>query len=265
MSKQQLRSLTEEQVAQFKLNGFLTVENVLTPEEVETIAAHSDLIAAGKAENIPSTSIQIEPAITQSGKPIENQVLSVRKLYNLAVYDDIMWSHVTNPKVVDVIADLLGTDDIKMYGDQFFMKAPKGVGSAQQWHQDSASWRDIFPMDLVSAWTALDHATEENGCLNFLPGTHRWGMVRGERLSVFLDDLGGEQWPMVPAPLAPGSISFHHSLTLHMSNANLSGKRRRGYAIHYMRASSWKDESVTDAPKMPPFKSVRGRSFSGRV
>ena len=83
MSKQQLRSLTEEQVAQFKLNGFLTVENVLTPEEVETIAAHSDVIAAGKAENIPSTSIQIEPAVTQSGKPIENQVLSVRKLYNL--------------------------------------------------------------------------------------------------------------------------------------------------------------------------------------
>ena len=265
MSKQQLRTLTEEQVAQFKLNGFLTVENVLTPEEVETIAAHSDVIAAGEAENIPSTSIQIEPAVAQSGKPIDNQVLSVRKLYNLAVYDDIMWSHVTNPKVVDIIADLLGTDDIKMYADQFFMKAPKGVGSAQRWHQDSASWRDIFPMDLVSAWTALDHATEENGCLNFLPGTHRWGMVRGEQLSVFLDDLGGEQWPVVPAPLTPGSISFHHSLTLHMSNANLSGKRRRGYAIHYMRASSWKDESVTDAPKVPPFKQVRGRSYAGRV
>ena len=265
MSKQQLRSLTEEQVAQFRLNGFLTVENVLTPEEVDTIAAHSDVIAAGEAKNIPSTSIQIEPSVAQSGKPIDNQVLSVRKLYNLAVYDDVMWSHVTNPKVVDIIADLLGTDDIKMYADQFFMKAPKGVGSAQRWHQDSASWRDIFPMDLVSAWTALDHATEENGCLNFLPGTHRWGMVRGEQLSVFLDDLGGEQWPIVPAPLTPGSISFHHSLTLHMSNANQSGERRRGYAIHYMRASSWKDDSVTDAPKVPPFKSVRGRSFPGRV
>ena len=190
MSKQQLRSLTEEQVAQFKLNGFLTVENVLSTEEVETIAAHSDFIAAGKAENIPSTSIQIEPAVRDSGKPIDNQVLSVRKLFNLAVYDDIMWSHVTNPRIVDIIADLLGTDDIKMYADQFFMKSPKGVGSAQQWHQDSASWRDIFPMDLVSAWAALDHATEENGCLNFLPGTHRWGMVRGDRLKVFLGRPG---------------------------------------------------------------------------
>ena len=68
MSMQQLRTLTEEQVAQFKLNGFLAVENVLSTEEVETLAAHSDLIAAGKAKNIPDTSIQIEPAIRKNGK-----------------------------------------------------------------------------------------------------------------------------------------------------------------------------------------------------
>ena len=67
------------------------------------------------------------------------------------------------------------------------------------------------------------------------------------------------------APLRSGSISFHHSLTLHRSGANQSATRRRGYAVHYMRATSFKDESVTDAPKMPPFKQVRGRSFPGRV
>ena len=120
-------------------------------------------------------------------------------------------------------------------------------------------------MDLVSAWTSIDHATEENGCLNFIPGTHRWGMMRNERVKLFIADFGGNEWPIVPVPLRPGSISFHHSLTLHMSKANQSAKRRRGYTVHYMRATSWRDESVTDAPKMPPFKSVRGRSFPGRV
>lgn len=62
-----------------------------------------------------------------------------------------------------------------------------------------------------------------------------------------------------------GSVSFHHSLILHMSGPNLSDQRRRGYAVHYMRASSWKDEEVTDAPKMPPFRQVSGRSFPGCV
>ena len=88
-------------------------------------------------------------------------------------------------------------------------------------------------------------------------------MLRGERLAPFVADLESGGWPIRPAPLRAGSISFHHSLTLHQSNANLTGTRRRGYAVHYMRATSWRDEAVTDAPKMPPFKQVRGTVFSG--
>ena len=263
--KQETFSLTEDQITQFKLNGFLVVEDVLSAAEVETLSNHTDLIAAGEAENIPGTSIQLEAVFREGAKPVANQVLSVRKLYNLAVYDAVMWTHVCNPKIVNIIAALLGTSDIKMYGDQLFMKAPEGVGTAQRWHQDSASWRDIFPKDLVTAWTAIDHATMENGCLNFVPGTHRWGMMRGEQLTPFLGDLGSDAWPIVPVPLKPGSISFHHSLTLHQSGPNHSSTRRRGYAVHYMRATSRKDESVTDAPKMPPFKQVCGRSWPGRV
>ena len=49
----------------------------------------------------------------------------MRKLYNIAVYDPVMWEHATNPKIVDIIAALLGTDDLKMYEDQLFMKAPE--------------------------------------------------------------------------------------------------------------------------------------------
>ena len=259
-----LRSLTVEQVSQFKLNGFLVVEDVLSKEETEMLAAHTDLIAAKKVDRIPNTSIELEKIFDHGDRPVTNQILSVRKLYNLAVYDQMMWEHATHTKIVNIIADLLVTDDIKMYGDQLFMKAPE-TGTAQGWHQDSASWRDIFPMDLVTAWTAIDHATKANGCLNFVPGTHRWGMMQSNRLKPFLSDLGSGQWPIVPVPLRPGSISFHHSLTLHMSHANHSGHRRRGYAVHYMRATSWRDESVTDAPKVPPFKQVCGRSFPDRV
>ena len=264
MSQESLRRLPPKRIEQFKLSGFLQVEHVLSAEEVEILAARSDLIAGGNAAHIPETSIQLEKVFRSGEQALEDQVLAVRKLYNLAVYDEVMWTHACNPKIVDIVAALLGTDDIKMYGDQLFMKAP-GTGTAQAWHQDSASWRDILPMDLVTAWTAIDPADEDNGCLNFVPGTHRWGMLKSPRVEPLLEDFGSAAWPIVPAPLAAGSISFHHSLTLHQSNANKSGRRRRGYAVHYMRASSYWDESVQDAPKMPPFKQVRGRSFEGRV
>ena len=262
--KQKLRALSPAAVEGFQLDGFLKVEDVLTASEVNALGEHADLIAAGKAPHIPASSLQLEPVFRDGGAAVADRVLATRKLFNMAVYDDLLWAHVTNPAVVDIVADLLGTDDLKMYGDQLFMKSPV-TGSAQPWHQDSASWRDIFPMDLVTAWAAIDDATLDNGCLRFVPGTHRWGMLDRARLNHFIPDLETAAWPAVPVPVRAGSISFHHSLTLHTSSPNTSAQRRRAYAVHYMRAGSWQDEAVTDAPRMPPFKQVRGRSFPGRV
>lgn len=258
------RRLTTAQVERFRLDGCLSVEDVLTADEVAALGQHTDRIAAGELDHIPGDSIQLEPVFRRGEKAVADKVLAVRKLFKLAAYDEVMWAHVTHPKIADMAADLLGTDDIKLYSDQLFMKGPR-TGSAQVWHQDSASWRDILPMDLVTAWTAIDAATVDNGCLNFAIGTHRCGLLRGERLHPFVADLEGGLWPVRSAPLRPGGVSFHHSLTLHQSNANRSGRRRRGYAVHYMRASSWRDHSATGVPKVPPFRQVRGRSFPGRV
>lgn len=264
MDDYQLQSLTEDQLLQFRIAGHLTVEDLLSPGEVTALSTHADFIASGDATYIPEDSLQTEPAIAGTATAVAERVLSKRKLFNLAVYDEQLWSHATHSRILPIIQDMLGTTDIKMYGDQMFMKSPK-FGSAQHWHQDSASWRDIFPMDLVSAWCAIDEATPENGCLNFIPGTHRWGMLSQERLEHFVEDFHSDSWPVVAAPLRPGSVSFHHSLVIHSSSANTSSMRRRGYAVHYMRASSWQDVSVTDAPKMPPFRQISGDSFSGRV
>lgn len=253
-----------DRVAQFQRDGFVSVDDLLTADEARALGDQADRIAAGDAPHIPETSVQLEPVFRSGERDVEDRVLAVRKLYNLAVYDEVMWAHATHPRIVDVVSALLGTNDIKMYGDQLFMKASH-TGSAQPWHQDSASWRDILPMDLVTAWTAIDAATLDNGCLHFAPGTHRWGMMKGPQIQPMLDDLDEGWWPSVAVPLRAGSVSFHHSLTLHRSGANQSTARRRGYAVHYMRATSIQDAAVTDAPKMPPFKQVRGRSFPDRV
>ena len=318
-----LRVLTEAQISLFWENGFLIVDNLLSAAEVASLAERTDAIAAGKTDN-PATTIQIEPEMArdraggadvnvftkaglvesqQTALSGDEQVLSVRKLFNLCDTDDHMFAHASNPKVVDVIADLLGTDDIKVYGDQLFMKNPS-VGSAIEWHQDSTSWTNIFPRDLVSAWTSIDEATVENGCLQvrppcrvhavlpphplttenacgtdcfqFLPGSHRWGLIGATRGAdgqehSLSKDWGSDRWPAVPVELQPGSVSFHHSMTLHRSGANTSGKRRRGYAIHYMRASSIQEGDVTTGAKgkmaegQGGYRSVRGRSFEGRV
>ncbi len=113
-------NLSAEQIADFRQNGFIVVEDVLSPEEVATLAERADLIAAGDVDHVPETSVQMEPVFRTGEKAVEDRVLAMRKLYDLAVYDAVMWEHVVNPRIVDIIAALLGTEDLKMYGDQSF-------------------------------------------------------------------------------------------------------------------------------------------------
>ncbi len=257
-----LRTLSRQQVEQFRRDGFLVVDDLLDEADVEPVKARAERIAAGDAPHVPDDCVQIEPALQAGGGP-SSRALAVRKLYKLAQVDDVMLAHVRNPKLVDAVADLLGADDIKLYLDQILMK-PAFHGSAQAWHQDSASWRDIFPMDLVTAWCALDDATIANGCLWMAPGTHRWGMIPSHLRPWVESRLVGEFEP-VPVEIPAGGVSFHHSLVLHASRPNTTPHRRRGAAVHYMRAASIKDAAVTDAPKVPPFVQIRGRSFPGCV
>ena len=121
-------SLTQNQIKQFRLNGYLVLKNVLSSSEVDILADHCDLIASGRLRHVPESSIQLEPVFRDKGKPVSDQVLSVRKLSDLAVHDNIMWAHATNSKIVDVISDLLNTEDIKLYGDQLFMNNNRSVG-----------------------------------------------------------------------------------------------------------------------------------------
>ena len=87
-----------EAVAKFQLNGFLKVENVLSADEVASLGDHADLIAAGKATHIPDTSLQLETVFRDGTTAVADRVLATRKLFNMAVHDDLLWRHATIPR-----------------------------------------------------------------------------------------------------------------------------------------------------------------------
>ena len=227
------------------------------------LAERADLIASGRGISIAEQYIQLEAPFLDTGAGIQGATTAVRKMYQLARHDEVLREHAFGDRLVDVIADLLGTDDLKLYNDQLFMK-PAHHGGAQAWHQDSQAWLNMFPMDMLTAWTAIDEATIANGCLWMATGSHRWGMIPDsarERVESLLDG----DWPTAPIELRPGSVSFHHSLTYHRSGANRSPRRRRGYATHYMRARTWYLPELRERPDLLPFLSIRGGEFPGCV
>ena len=258
-----LRVLTDGQLADFRRDGFLIVEDLVDPDMTARLAERADLIASGRGISIAEQYIQLEAPFLDTGAGIQGATTAVHKMYQLARHDEVLREHAFGDRLVDVIADLLGTDDLKLYNDQLFMK-PAHHGGAQTWHQDSQAWLNMFPMDMLTAWTAIDEATIANGCLWMATGSQRWGMIPDsarERVESLLDG----DWPTAPIELRPGSVSFHHSLTYHRSGANHSPHRRRGYATHYMRARTWYLPELRERPDLLPFLSIRGREFPGCV
>ena len=100
-------TLSATQLSTFQRDGCLVIEDLLSADEIATLAERADLIAAGEADHVPESSVQLEPAYRSGERALENQVLAVRKLLHVAVLDPVMWEHAVNPKIVDGIAALL--------------------------------------------------------------------------------------------------------------------------------------------------------------
>ena len=252
--------LSDQQVRQFQEDGFLVVEDLLDQEEVETLRRRAEWVAAGQAPYISKEQLQVEPRVARGELHAETYADSLRRMSHLAFHDEVFETHVRNPRVLDIIESLLGLD-LKLYQDQIFMKPPR-VGSGRSYHQDAPLGFHIDPPDLVACWAALDDATEENGCLRMLPGTHRFGIIDKSEWEAYeqraLDGRLPEERLLV---MRAGSCSFHHGLILHCSQPNLSGKRRRGYATHYVSARC----RFTGPPEKNDAMLVRGRSIPGCI
>jgi ectoine hydroxylase-related dioxygenase (phytanoyl-CoA dioxygenase family) len=94
-------------------------------------------------------------------------------------------------------------------------------------------------MTEVTAWVALDDVDEENGCMSMVPGSQSWGNHIDflNTLSAFdamPDEFEGRPIEVRTCPVRKGEVHFHHALTWHGSNRNLSTRPRRAIALHFM-------------------------------
>ena len=253
--------LTAAQVEEFRQNGFLVIQNVLTPAELAAMRQRADEIARGELPEGSRITRQVEPAIQRGEEAAATYEDSLRKMVKLALEDEVFRAHALRPSVVECMQALLGPD-LTLYQDQLFMKAPR-VGSRQPYHQDQPAGFYIDPPDLlVTCWTALDESTEENGCLRYLTGSHKLGALSKEERAVY--EARAAEGPLpgeVPLVLPAGGCGLHHGWLLHASDVNRSDKRRRGYATHYV---SSKVRYTGPEPK-PEFLRVSGRSYPGCI
>lgn len=221
--------MSYDQIAQeFDKNGFVVLEDVFSPSEIAAVSNEVNRVIEGKAAYLPEKEIVYEPDTTPR---------RVRNAFRLHFYEKKFLDTAKHAKLIGPLEVILGKP-LRLYGSQVFAK-PARVGTAVPAHQDMPYW-PFEPYELVSAWIALDDSTIENGCVRYVSGSHKLGMlphapsgVVGNSLGL-VEDLRVTALAEHPVEVRRGSCILHHALTVHRSEPNQSDHPRRGLIYVYM-------------------------------
>jgi phytanoyl-CoA hydroxylase len=252
-------SLTASQIEQYRRDGYLVFPELLSRGEVASLLSSLEELVLERVPRPEGVRMQIEPAIQRGEAAAPSPLDALRKVEGLVEHVDAFAKLAADPRVLDVMQDLVGPD-IKLFRDALMMKPPRH-GSAKPYHQDSAYWQ-IDPPDLVSAWIALDDATLENGCMRVIPGSHLGEIIEHQHLQDYqVDEAKLDTSREVAVPLDAGGCLFFHSRLLHATAPNHSPHARRSMIISAMSARS----HYTGSGPTPHFPLLRGREFAGAV
>ena len=238
-----MKTLTQQQVDSYRYNGFLSPFPVLSPEETAACLAG------------------LQRFETFIGSPVPKADMHWRSLTHacLPFYADL----VRNPKILDVVEDLIGPD-ILVWTSTFFIKEANSPTFAA-WHQDS-TYFGLALYEQVTAWVALTDASQNSGCIEVLSAHGKPRQMRhvpkklansinrtGQTITEPLDDSG-----VSAMPLEAGQFSLHHTLCVHRSAPNHTPHRRVGLGINYIPA-----HVRTTGSKRMPAMLVRGTDRYG--
>jgi ectoine hydroxylase-related dioxygenase (phytanoyl-CoA dioxygenase family) len=154
---------------------------------------------------------------------------------------EVMRKLILDERLGKVAATLAGVDGVRLYHDQALFKPAQGNPTA--WHLDNPFWSFHSPK-AMTMWIALDDATLGNGCMWYVPGSHK--TATPEKNLNIGEDFAGlfkmyPEWKKidtVACPYPAGSVVFHNGMTAHAAGANLTQKPRRAFAIALMPEGS---------------------------
>ena len=171
----------------------------------------------------------------------------------LLLADFSFLNYANNPAILDMVEQIIGPD-IALWNSSLFAK-PARVGSRTPWHQDGEYW-PIRPLATCTVWIALDDATIDNGCLRFLPGSHKKRTLAEHHhndakdiaLPLELDPSLVDESRAVNLLLEAGQMSLHDVYLMHGSEPNRSATPRRGMTLRYMPTTSVYRRDLNKSP-----------------
>jgi ectoine hydroxylase-related dioxygenase (phytanoyl-CoA dioxygenase family) len=232
--------LTPDHIAQYRQDGYLVVEGLLTNEEADRFVSY-----------------EAEPKPEGWRGNLRHHV------------DNEAWRQVaTHPNIAGVATQLLGGLP-HIVQTMYLEKKPAGDrdlgGAGVALHQDF-HYLPCDPNTLMACWCALSDTDPENGGLCVVPGSHKEGVFETRKnpnesehdaweIDYLMRDREGKEWVehmysfeiegldmdrLVKLTVPKGAGVFFDGLTIHGSYANRTKDRyRRAFATHFVHEDTW--------------------------
>lgn len=248
---------TTKDIAFFEEHGYWLSPRLFSHEELKEFRAHHAKVVTGEYET---------RRLPLSRDPQPGDTTRLVQVNNAYWTDATIARLVLDARIGKIAARLAGVKGIRLWHDQLLYKPPQsGAAGNIGWHQDQGYWQCLDCTVALTAWVALADVDEQNGCMEFVPGSHKWGLLGEDHFYQQdieaqirrIEEKTGQTFRTVPAVLPAGCVSFHHHLTVHGSRANLSDRPRLSIAIHLIpdgaryRAGTSSDDHTSNILRQP--------------
>jgi ectoine hydroxylase-related dioxygenase (phytanoyl-CoA dioxygenase family) len=237
--------LTPEQIAFYHREGYLALDSITTPEEVAWLRGVYDALFARKAGRDEGNQFDL------GGSDEDNKAAVLPQILGPAKYAPELNGGLFRVNALSIAKQLIG-DEASTQGDHAILK-PAKFGAETPWHQDEAYWNPAMEYNAMSIWMPLQPATMENGCMQFVPMSHKIEIQPHRSINNDPRVHGLEMLTppdaskAVACPLPAGGCTIHHNRTMHYTGANRSEMPRRAYIMLFGTAPK-KRETPLDFP-----------------
>jgi hypothetical protein len=234
--------LSEAEWAQYERDGYINLGRVLSDEDLAALQQRIDDIMLGKADvDYDQMLMQLDSAdgkyenAGQQSKGFKGPTLNYRKIQELE-FDPLFRAFTERPIFRDICERVYGAETPISCFRAMFMNKPAHHGTLLPWHQDR--WTHLDRDPLITVWTALDPATIANGCVQIIPGSHKYGLINPSHGSGFVTEAQAAEFApedkVVYLELEAGEVALLHNWLLHRSDTNATDIPRRAYSVCYM-------------------------------
>ena len=222
--------LTDEQVAFFAEHGYLVLDQVMEDDELEKVRAVYDELFANGAGRETGDFFDLGGDDTDGGPERLPQMMNPSRYAPQIIKGQFF------ENVFGIAKQLLG-ESCTFTHDHAICKPPHAPAETP-WHQDMAYLDGRYDYNNISFWIPLQEVTEASGCLQFIPGSHKYDILEHHTIDhnpkiegLVCDEV--DLTKAVACPLPAGGATIHHTRTLHYAAGNSGDEHRRAYILEF--------------------------------